>query len=241
MEGCVEIQHPPFGNNTPLFLIHDGGGTIFNYFLLGSLKRQVYGIANSHFDSGEPWEGGMHGMAREYASYIESTVSSGPIILGGWSMGGMLSLEIAHIFASHPKLEVKGIVMIDSPYPKTPDPEGQELVASDPEFAPTTKQEVRDKILRSMKECRLLIHGWQLPTWGGGRSPPPAVMLRAKEFTKPTGTASLSRTDLARNDKFLGWKEYPYEFIEESHDIPGAHFSVFRPHYVSSQVRDRGA
>lgn len=81
--GCVEIQIPAIGGCTPLVLLHDGGGTLFNYFLLGRLGRPVYGIANQHFDTGEPWVNGLHGMAKEYTSFIEETIAEGEILLGG--------------------------------------------------------------------------------------------------------------------------------------------------------------
>lgn len=67
----------------PLILIHDGGGTVFQYYLLSPLSRPVYGIANPHFESGEPWPGGLHEMAAHYASLIQAAIPSGQILLGG--------------------------------------------------------------------------------------------------------------------------------------------------------------
>ena len=68
---------------TPLILIHDGGGTIFNYFLLKPLRRPVWGIYNPKWDTGETWEGGLHEMAVEYLRLIRTVVPSGNILLGG--------------------------------------------------------------------------------------------------------------------------------------------------------------
>jgi hypothetical protein len=70
-------------NATPLFLLHDGGGTIFNYFLLGELDRAVYGIHDPKFYTDDGWKGGLDEMARLYVTLIESVVQSGPILLGG--------------------------------------------------------------------------------------------------------------------------------------------------------------
>lgn len=67
----------------PLILIHDGGGTVFQYFLLSPLSRPVYGIANPHFESGEPWSGGLPEMAAHYANLIQTAIPSGQILLGG--------------------------------------------------------------------------------------------------------------------------------------------------------------
>lgn len=150
-------------------------------------------------------------------------------------MGGMLSLEVAHILSTHPRLQVKGIILIDSPYPRLTPPDAvaaTTVAVSNPEFAPSTRQEVRDKILRSMKECRRLLASWELPDWPAGTAPPPAMMLRARDHTAPPGEAKLSHVDLARDDELLGWAQYPYDFIRESHTIPGAHFSVFRAQHL---------
>lgn len=150
----------------------------------------------------------------------------------GWSMGGTLSLEIAHILRNHPKMKVKGIIMMDTPYSKNPIPEGKSVGASDPEFGPTTKQEIRDKTLRSMNECRRLMTDWGPPTFESGR-PPPAIMLRASDRTTPPGDSNLSHVDLARDDPYLGWKRYQHpDFFHETHNVQGAHFSMFRLQYV---------
>jgi thioesterase domain-containing protein len=81
----TQIQQAPAWNTsaTPLFLLHDGGGTIFNYFMLGNLGRDVYGIHDTKFDTEEGWKGGLTEMASLYVSLIKSVRVTGPILLGG--------------------------------------------------------------------------------------------------------------------------------------------------------------
>ncbi len=69
----------------PLFLIHDGGGTVFQYFSLGDLHRPTYAIANPRFESGAPWDGGIIEMAKVYADVVYSALptNGGDVILGG--------------------------------------------------------------------------------------------------------------------------------------------------------------
>lgn len=67
----------------PLVLIHDGGGTTFSYFLLGSLDRDVWAIHNPKFFEGEAWEGGMDEMAAKYIDLLVDEGITGPIMLGG--------------------------------------------------------------------------------------------------------------------------------------------------------------
>lgn len=78
----TQLQNSP-GNAVPLFLIHDGGGTIFNYSMLGSLGRIVYGIHDPRFESDNGWAGGIIEMAQEYITYIRTVKKTGPILLGG--------------------------------------------------------------------------------------------------------------------------------------------------------------
>lgn len=80
---CQVQSGPTTGNPTPLILFHDAGGTIFQYFLLGDLQRPVYGMANTHFESGGGWEHGIREMGVVYTHKIRSVIKSGKIILGG--------------------------------------------------------------------------------------------------------------------------------------------------------------
>lgn len=82
----TQVQFVPpataFNPPLPLVLIHDGGGTTFSYFVLGSLARDVWAIHNPKFFDGLPWEGGMDEMAKKYLDLIAGELS-GPIMLGG--------------------------------------------------------------------------------------------------------------------------------------------------------------
>lgn len=79
----IQWRQPGTPKNAPLFLIHDGGGTIFSYMFLEDLDRDVYGIADPLFDTEQSWEGGIHEMAERYTSQIKSIVSEGSILVGG--------------------------------------------------------------------------------------------------------------------------------------------------------------
>lgn len=116
--------------NTPIFLIHDGSGTTLAYQFLEILGRYTYGIRNPYYYSGQVFEGGITEMAFLYASWIRKTVQdkdfpakkrnmdgSTSIFLGGWSLGGLLSMEIARQLAMDDVVRVSGILMIDSVFP----------------------------------------------------------------------------------------------------------------------------
>lgn len=83
-ENPVVIQQERFqASSVPLFLIHDGGGTITNYFAFGSLGRDLYGIYNPRFQTGQTWPGGISEMAKEYVEMIKEISPSKTILLGG--------------------------------------------------------------------------------------------------------------------------------------------------------------
>ncbi|EMD58079.1 hypothetical protein COCSADRAFT_42121 [Bipolaris sorokiniana ND90Pr] len=82
MDNPVLIQEGPT-TKTPLFLVHDGGGTVYPYFLLNELERNVWGISNPRFKSHQNWTGGLPEMAKEYVMFMKSVLHSGEVILGG--------------------------------------------------------------------------------------------------------------------------------------------------------------
>ena len=83
---CEVQDAPSSGASIPLVLIHDGGGTVFNYWTLGPLHRQMYAISDPAFDSGaewKGWEGGLKQMAELYCNMVRREIGKGKILLGG--------------------------------------------------------------------------------------------------------------------------------------------------------------
>lgn len=198
------IQHPYFADpgTIPLILIHDGGGTTFPYHCLEPLGRPVYGIANPHFRSGAPWPGGLPQMAETYAAMVRRTVRSPSfpkvttsskkpvsrspfhfplcavrprIILGGWSLGGLLALQMAWLLEDDPDVEIVGLIMIDSICPLRRSSAG----AAEPADAPRRKigrlwddedgEPVRANerlARRAMRAASEMVRKWEPPAWG---------------------------------------------------------------------------
>ncbi|KAF2181422.1 alpha/beta-hydrolase [Zopfia rhizophila CBS 207.26] len=168
----TQLQHAS-GNATPLFLIHDGGGTIFKYFLLGGLGRNVYGIQDPKFECDDGWEGGIVEMAQEYITFIKAIKRAGPILLGGWSLGGLVSLQIARLLDDERRhghtehgtqpLFVAGVVLIDSPYTPPWREYRDHLVEFKPEFPTWAPEWVRKNVTRRFEVCDELIDTWEPP------------------------------------------------------------------------------
>ncbi|KAI0468183.1 Alpha/Beta hydrolase protein [Xylaria cf. heliscus] len=232
----------------PLILLHDGSGTIMGYHYLKYIGRRVYGIRNPRFDEGGYSEGGIPGMASHYIELIRKVVpNGGRILLGGWSFGGALSLEIAWQLANQPadkfpKFSVEGMIFIDSVYPKAlaespdmPKAMTQPIVKSPEELSAMTPKE---KVTLNMQHCQMMMANWKLPNWEGREnSIPETILLRAKEPVpsddhNKSYVHSKSYVDHTRDDRWLGWKQYHgARWIKKIWDIDGHHFNIFDEKY----------
>ena len=88
----------PGGPARPLFCIHGLGGHIASFLpLAGGLdrKRPVYGLQAQGLDAGQQPHDSIEEMAAFYLSEIREVQPRGPYLLAGWSMGGVIGLEMA--------------------------------------------------------------------------------------------------------------------------------------------------
>lgn len=110
-------------------------------------------------------------MASHYVGLMRQAVPRGRVLLGGWSLGGLLSLEMARLLAGDPDFTVIGIAMMDSICPaarmtKT----GVAKAAVVPykhQFGENTKQETIEGVERCFVEARKSIETWTMPRWDG--------------------------------------------------------------------------
>ena len=240
------IQDPPPTTSTsspppiPLVLIHDGGGTIFSYYMVGNLGRSVHGIANPRYDTGRAWTGGIPEMARHYLAFVKAAVpGGGPVILGGWSLGGLIALEVARLMADDKEggLRLVGIVMVDSVCPLVLDlsngGKGRlRVVQHAVQWSEYTRQETKDKVMWCFAEAMRMLGGWKLPVWKGegpadDAPPPPRVVLLRATDAVPVVEEGVARVDLHREDRLLGWGGYQKHLVTKVIDIPGHHYNIF--------------
>lgn len=246
------VQPPP----TPLVLIHDGGGTTYSYHCLGALGRAVYGIYNPHYGTDRVWAGGIREMAAHYAGLVKAAVPrGGPVILGGWSLGGLLSLQVARLLAEDASLRVVGIVMVDSVYPRAPAfraaaAPARRVAQHVVQWSPTTRPETREAVQRCFDEAGRMVREWRLPTWeareeeedgmydpvmpGRDLRPPPVWLLRAVEPVPVLDDEGVSRVDTYREERHLGWDDYREGLIVKVEDVPGHHFNIFSFEHIDA-------
>jgi amino acid adenylation domain-containing protein len=86
------------GSETPWFMVHPPGGIVVCYQALArrlSHQRPFYGIRSRgvHGEADLPTR--LEDMAAEYVTAVREIQPNGPYLLGGWSAGGLIALEMA--------------------------------------------------------------------------------------------------------------------------------------------------
>jgi amino acid adenylation domain-containing protein/non-ribosomal peptide synthase protein (TIGR01720 family) len=92
----VEIRAS--GHRTPLFLAHPGGGNVLSYvdlaYRLGG-DQPVYGLQARGLTEGQEPVRTVEEMADLYLQAVRTVQPRGPYLLGGWSFGSAVALEMA--------------------------------------------------------------------------------------------------------------------------------------------------
>jgi amino acid adenylation domain-containing protein len=88
----------PGGSKRPLFLVHPAGGHVFPYIHLAQLlgpDQPCYGLQARGLEEGQDPHSRIEDMAADYLRALQTLQPTGPYLLGGWSMGGVVAFEIA--------------------------------------------------------------------------------------------------------------------------------------------------
>ncbi|KAI0179720.1 alpha/beta-hydrolase [Hypoxylon sp. FL1284] len=250
---------------TPLFLIHDGGGTSFNYHMLDRINRPLWGIENAKLHTGGYWEGGLQEMAAHYIGLLEKVMpEGGDVLLGGWSMGGLLSLEMAHQMAltareacsrasegdsgastpRSPIFRVRGMIFIDSIIPLRDEALLRHL-PTEPTYVTPEKSrhmKLKDKVDLNLRHSRMMSRFWELPSFatedGEQMQVPPTTLMRARE--RVVGGPEKTFIDYSRDKRLLGWEQYNEEhdgFIRDLWEVNGNHFSIFEMQHLEDVTK----
>ncbi|KAI0548948.1 Alpha/Beta hydrolase protein [Xylaria curta] len=213
---------PEFSELPPLILIHDGGGTTVNYYYLGDLERHVWGISNEKLVDDAAWPGGISQMAQTYIDLILPELPRGPLIFGGWSVGGLIALEMANILAGNAEVPVLGVVMMDTYYPSA-DNDGRDKDMSAIEWGEATTEESKKLTLQSLANSAKFSQQWGRDARNASTKSklPPVILLRASE------SHSVSDAKLRGGNNVLGWENHQPDFFKHILDVPGNHYTLF--------------
>ena len=103
-------------DETALFIVHGAGGNVLNLWgLAKSLPagRKVYGLQAHGIDGSVPPDDSVEQMANRYVDAIRAVRPSGPYLLGGYSGGGIVALEMSRLFAQSGD-RVSRVVLLDT-------------------------------------------------------------------------------------------------------------------------------
>ncbi len=88
----------PSGSRPPLFLVHAVGGSAAPYMPLAQRlgpEQPVYGLESPGlYGDGQPADQ-IGVLAASYAGLVRQVRPQGPYLIGGWSIGGVIAVELA--------------------------------------------------------------------------------------------------------------------------------------------------
>lgn len=210
------------GTHKPIFLIHTAFGLAYSYTSLSYYlnNQPMYGINDPALNSAGESFNSIEEMAACYIKIIQNIQESGPYILGGWSFGGTVALEIAQQLKKQ-KHEVEIVILFDSTnYPKNiirnlTDAEIKEVLM---DLGIEEKSNEAYMIINESERCIDLLRRY-IPSVYDGR----VVLIKAKgdEFTIP----------FRENDVFQGWNQVIGRNLE-IYSVSGLHHEIFDNTYV---------
>ena len=224
----------------PLFLIHDGSGICLSYHRMRPIGRTIYAVHDPKVLESDSWSG-IPAMAQAYAKLIKAT-NSGPIILGGWSFGGVVAFEAARVLQAQGHA-IAGVVLIDSPPPINHKPLSADIIndvvrgGGKGELVGDT---IRSLIRKSFTSCARMLEIFNPEAATSTSRPAPQTFLLRSINSYHLNTESdggefenpwlQDRSD--PRTSIVGWEIVTGAKVPHA-DIPGNHFQAFDAANVS--------
>ena len=245
------------GQRRPLFCVHPGGGTVLSYIPLSrhlGPDRPFYG-----FQAADDGEETVESMAARYVAALREVQPTGPYLLGGWSLGGVVAYEMAcQLREAGEEIDFLGLIDARVPEPRQIPAEDEDLsllasfaqnLGLSLERMPLTLEEVR--VMSPQERLAMLLDQARL---SGLLSPDVA----GEHFTRLyrlfaahvqallryvprvyDGRLSLYRVprEETNGHDALGWKRLALGGVEVR-EVSGTHFTVLRePHVAELAAR----
>lgn len=130
-----------------LFFLHRPAGDVHHFTtLVDALAPEVsaYGLVLP--DGVGPGQASLHELARRYLAQIQTIQPHGPYHLCGWSMGGLLALEVASLIEQQGEI-IGMLAIVDSSFSV------QDQGLNDDELMRLVSQELTDESCRRLANC----------------------------------------------------------------------------------------
>ena len=125
------VAMQPRGTKPPVVFIHPVGGNVFCYTELARLlrpDRPFYALSARGFDGVEPPSKDLASMASDYIADLRHLLDQGStVLLGGWSMGGVVAFEMACQLSAQGH-EASPLLLLESYVPRREERTKQQLV-----------------------------------------------------------------------------------------------------------------
>ncbi len=116
------LQGRPKAGSTPLYMMADGTGTVASFIHLRPFKSKqvVYAIDSPYLRCPSRMNStvGIEGVAKLVVDALVKAHSTGPFVIGGYSVGCFVAFEISRQLARAGRT-VKGLLLIDMPCPRS--------------------------------------------------------------------------------------------------------------------------
>jgi amino acid adenylation domain-containing protein len=262
----VEIQ--PGSSQKRIFFIHPAGGNIICYVALArhlGVEQSFYGLQARGLDGREEPFTRIEDMAAYYIDAIRSVQSSGPYLLGGWSLGAVVAFEMAQQIQAQGQ-EVALLALLDSPAPLRQEEEMDEvqlLAALTGDWGlPISEVDLRglepdERLLRLLQhgqeqrlvpldydlaQARRLLHIFKTNVearrnYRPRRYADRITLFRAREAPQN----AFDNSPGSDVESALGWSALSSLPIDV-HDVPGDHISMItEPHVQSLAAKVKGS
>ena len=197
------------GTEPPLFLVHGLSGSALVYMDLVrhlDFDRPVFAVNAQGLDDDSTPLATIEQMASRYVAAIREVCPTGPYLLGGWSMGGVIALEMAAQLRDLGAV-VELVMLLDSAPPSFVN---DSLAGRDGPPHPTLNGTEGDARSTRVVRANVAAIRQHRP-----RSSVAPVLIRSE------ATAG------AVADETLGWRGVGFE-LASNHTVPGDHESMLR-------------
>ncbi|KIO77842.1 hypothetical protein TH53_06805 [Pedobacter lusitanus] len=207
------------GEGIPLVLIHPVEGTSIAYGQLPALLpgQKIIVIDDPRFHKTDGFSS-LREMAALYTEWIRLHTDDGPVILGGWSFGGLIALEIARLMSDHGRVP-DGVLLIDSyNFSKRIAFLGEQTTGKSIDSVPDKIDEkLKAELNREIKRNRLLALSAPEMTYKGK-----VTLLKAEDRPEELDL------DLGMNN---GWTNAHLPSLQVKY-VPGNHHELFSKSYI---------